>query len=243
MGGWRAQGHTPLSNPSLPCQDSPCSMSFAGAVGGCFPGDHHPELSLLARPQAAQAPWHEQGFAPQKCLGWIFPLEAAETAGLGLGGRRRAVGGGWGSARGSGRGDSGSRRRGRRQKAGTARWGWGLQREQSRHRGARGGVMGWHSGAGGVWGGWRGAVAGPLRVGLTFSSRTDPAYLAGRLLRDGRPALGAAALDRPRAHRRSARQPAHCGPDQGQQRLVSRAGGGAGGLLPARLGLEAPGTR
>ena len=39
-------------------------------------------------------------------------------------------------------------------------------------------------------------VAGPLRVGLTFSSRTDPAYLAGRLLRDGRPAVGAAALDR-----------------------------------------------
>lgn len=63
----------------------------------------------------------------------------------------------------------------------------------------------------GMWGGGAvrlgrvlaagGAVPCPLRVVLTFSSRTDPAYLAGRLLCDGRPAVGAAALDCARAHR------------------------------------------
>lgn len=122
-----------------------------GETGGAQ-GPAVRKRALLARPQAAQAPWHEQGFAPKKCLGWIFPLEAAEMAGLGLGGRRRAVGGGWGSARGSGRGDSGSRRRGKRQKAGVGSL-------EERHGGA-GGCRGSRAGAEGLgvrlWGGTAG---------------------------------------------------------------------------------------
>lgn len=113
-------------------------------------------------------------------------------------------------------------------------WGWG---EGSRARAGGGGNQGpgvqrWVAGGGGAGDSSCRGVASPLRVGLTFSSRTDPAYLAGRLLCDCRPAVGAAALDRTRAHRRSARQPAHRGPDQVQQRLVSRVWGGERGLLP-----------
>ncbi|XP_058140840.1 serine/threonine-protein kinase LMTK1 isoform X2 [Dasypus novemcinctus] len=50
--------------------------------------------------------------------------------------------------------------------------------------------------------------------------RAVPLQIQGGLPGDGRPAVGAAALDRARARGRGARQPARGGPDQGQQRVV-----------------------
>nr|XP_047906307.1 serine/threonine-protein kinase LMTK1 [Anser cygnoides] len=66
--------------PTLPChaRAAPCPCPLLGQRVGASPETTTPEpvcgaqrprteLSVLARPQAAQAPWHEQGFAPTKC--------------------------------------------------------------------------------------------------------------------------------------------------------------------------------
>lgn len=169
VGGGLRDTHT---SPTLPCRartaPAPCPL-LGQRVGAspetttlscpCWLVPRQPNLRGTSRALLPKSAW--AGFSPwkvQKWQGWGWEAEGEQWEEAG------------GSARGSGWGDSGSRRRGRRQKAGTARWGWGLQREQSRHRGARGGVMGWHSGAGGVWG-EVGAVV--WRCGRSLTRRFD----------------------------------------------------------------------